>query len=791
MSTLYLLQYNNYFNRTIKRESSISNYITGRTYRKIDDINFFYNDNVNTVQTINYNAPISTPETQFDYLLVDNNIYGLSRWFIIENKWNRKGQQILTLRRDLVVDFFNTYITQPLFAEKGCLSTYTSATIPIISNPENIQVSKILKSKTNLATSNRAIVGYIDRTYNGEVIALNTNAIYIKGWEDLGLEDVIGQTLVVASGTKIFRMYINDTPLANVNATGALYQVPLEGSTYTYALCDSPIQCRYYRTHNSDDTPKKTWAELNSIVAGFIKSGSTLTNLGEQLSSLAGTSTEKDTAKYKLAEQYFNTPIVLNNKIYKLSVSDNSYNESISLDSNVGAQIKNAISLTEYIGDKWSATAYVDENSAQLQHLVHRYVITAVEQTNAQVPRIQFTSIASRGHCGQPYDIFYMTDSDSHRQLAGIIASRLYSSGALYDIQLLPYAPDITSASNYTKQTVTFEGSSVDIYWMKKTNAVHTSTSYTKSYTTALDGKLGCLCDTVRICSPNHANSWDFNPAVNGGVTGWTIRMTFKPFTPYIHCKPNFNTDWMYGMAYDEDPRGLICGGSFSFPLVSDKWASYQINNKAYYDSFNRDIENLNTTQDAQRVNEIAQIAVGALQGGVTGAGIGNYLSGGNGVATGVGAVAGTALSLAGGIADYNMNEKLRNEAIDYRKDQFGFNSQNMIASPRTLARTDAFDIDWNGTIYIEFYSASDAEKENIKNKLKYNGWSINYGLSTSNTTLFTDGIKSLLNIAVNGQSSYVKGQLIYTTQYDDTHVFNELANEFYKGFYWQGGTIT
>jgi len=63
MSTLYLLQYNNYFNRTIKRESSISNYITGRTYRKIDDINFFYNDNVNTVQTINYNAPISTPET--------------------------------------------------------------------------------------------------------------------------------------------------------------------------------------------------------------------------------------------------------------------------------------------------------------------------------------------------------------------------------------------------------------------------------------------------------------------------------------------------------------------------------------------------------------------------------------------------------------------------------------------------------------------------------------------------------------------------------------------------------
>lgn len=247
----------------------------------------------------------------------------------------------------------------------------------------------------------------------------------------------------------------------------------------------------------------------------------------------------------------------------------------------------------------------------------------------------------------------------------------------------------------------------------------------------------------------------------------------------------------MYGATWTQDPRGLICEGSFSLPFVSDKWAQYQLNNKAYYDAFTRDIENLSTVQDAQKINEKWQIGVGALQGAVTGAGVGAYLSGGNPHALAGGAIVGGAASLVAGIADYQMNEKLRNEAIDYRKDQFSFNCQNMIASPRTLARTDAFDIDWNTCAYVEQYSASDVEKENIRHKLKWNGWTLNYGIHPNNTEMYTDGLKSLLNIARTAHSSYIKGKLTWVGGFNDTHIFNEIANELYKGIYWEGDTLT
>ena len=100
-------------------------------------------------------------------------------------------------------------------------------------------------------------------------------------------------------------------------------------------------------------------------------------------------------------------------------------------------------------------------------------------------------------------------------------------------------------------------------------------------------------------------------------------------------------------------------------------------------------------------------------------------------------------------------------------------------------------DIDWNGPAYVEFYSASDTEKANIRSKLKYNGFTLNYLVRPNTEGIFVSGIPQLLNTAKVAHSNYVKGRLIYTTDYDDTHIFNELANEWFKGFYWEGATLT
>ena len=775
MSTLYLLQYNNYYNRIVKYYDTLNDYLTNipaSRRRQVNDINFFYNDQVNTVQTINYAVPEQIPEQNFDYLLVNNDNYGLSRWFIIECKWNRKGQQILTLRRDLLVDFMGSYLTQPLFAEKGCISTYTSTTIPIISNPENISVSQILESKTNLAASSRAIVGYIDRTYAGGKMAADIDCIYVNSIDELGISDLIGTQSydIVTNANPFVQLQLQSSTSPNAPAGWDL-RYNMVSQVWTKDDVISPM----YSPFATDDILSTAEANLKGIINGM--SALITQDINSQLGNVS-----------RRIGTYANRNIMIGDTLYRLTVTKGSQ-RALTLNPSSGVfsqfcqscQSKNIV----YRGEgMYSSVAGMTLNLGQvgLTYSVLAQPVTVELTANSETGTFTFTTIDNRTHCGQPYDIFYMADSAAARQTASIIAARLYGTGALYDLQLLPYAPDTTGASSTTINGIT-------TYWIANVDATYSSTSFTKSYSTAIDGKVGCLCDTVRICSPNHANSWDFNPAQNGGVTGFNIRCTFKPFTPYIHIKPIFS--WMYGIAYTTDPRGLICGGSFSLPFVTDKWANYQANNSAYYNAFERDIENLSTTQDAQRKNEMWQMIAGTVAGAGYGAAVGSNMSGGNPVGSAIGAVAGGTASLLGALADREMNEKLRNDALDYRRDMFGFNSQNMIASPRTLARTSSMDIDWNGPAYVEFYSASDTEKANIRSKLKYNGFTLNYLVRPNTEGIFVSGIPQLLNTAKVAHSNYVKGRLIYTTDYDDTHIFNELANEWFKGFYWEGATLT
>ena len=257
--------------------------------------------------------------------------------------------------------------------------------------------------------------------------------------------------------------------------------------------------------------------------------------------------------------------------------------------------------------------------------------------------------------------------------------------------------------------------------------------------------------------SPNHANGWDFNPAMNRGVDGWTYDVMLKPYQPYIHIKPNFKTTGMYcNDTIKFDQRGLICQGSFSLPISSDQWSTYQINNSAYANSFERDVEHLDTVQDTERIMQKWQIAAGVLSAATQGA---------------VSAIG----SLVTGAADYQLSEKLRNEAIDYKRDQFGYTLQNIQARPRTFSQSTSFDP--NNTIfpYIDEYKCTTEEENALKAKLKCNGMTI---MRIGTFKEFWDNADS--------DVPYVKGKLIRmpSSFKDDTHVFNEIANELYKGVY-------
>ena len=116
--TLYLMHFNNYYNRQVKFYDSIDKYPGYLYIESGSNLNFNPNDGVNT--TFVAGRAGNPYYGHADYCIITEphpTISGVelivSRWFIIEQKRNLKGQYTLQLRRDVLVDYYNQVITAP------------------------------------------------------------------------------------------------------------------------------------------------------------------------------------------------------------------------------------------------------------------------------------------------------------------------------------------------------------------------------------------------------------------------------------------------------------------------------------------------------------------------------------------------------------------------------------------------------------------------------------------------------------------------------------------------------
>lgn len=151
----------------------------------------------------------------------------------------------------------------------------------------------------------------------------------------------------------------------------------------------------------------------------------------------------------------------------------------------------------------------------------------------------------------------------------------------------------------------------------------------------------------------------------------------------------------------------------------------------------------------------------GALTGALVGGPIGAL----------VGGLVGAGASTAAGIRDYQLSEQLRQEAIDYTTDQFGYQLGNIKALPNSLSRTSALTYNNKLFPFLEFYSCTDEEKQALKDKIKYNG------MTVMRIGIISDFIKN--------EPTYIKGRLIRLEGTDNNfHVINEIANEINKGVF-------
>lgn len=826
--TLALLRYNNYYNRIIKRRATLGEYSeNGEVLITFDNIAFNPNDGISTEQIINYDGPIP------DYVILSADGYeATSRWFVIEAVRTRAGQYQLSLYRDVIADWWDEVVAAPTFIEKAMLDTGNDL---IFNNENmtfnQIKTSEtLLKDNSGTAWYAAYIsrdVGQIELTVPSveitpdiEVSSLDQYDFYKYQEEDY-YGDYIGPVLCNidvrdvydAAGANTYRFSVN---LRNNSSTTSLDGRPnlaYYGDALPTGACllgernnfGNDYEWKYIR--GEETTAMIEVQELNtgwqSIVSTLNANSLILQNSYTYTKNNKGTPILQEDGKiiYDAAA----------GKYYQVKVIKKSRNRHITriptgsaMANTLGQPAEEYLQITSPSGNPFNIEATFDA-----------YRVAVNEYTLGQ---LQLTIPASRRSCQDaPYDILMFPYSNEHiwnseqggrftvngfntARLIRQLMLKLASSGAdgaseLYDIQLVPYCPILEEYMTLYDSGTTDIGGWIDTdnYEANKDYVLHdnlfvfmpSSSSFTKILNQAsvaeagytidysisvpdnpIDFKVANECDKYRLCSPNYNGAFEFSATKNRGVSGYNITCSYKPYTPYIKVSPIF--DGLYGDDF-QDARGLICGGDFSISQITDAFTNYELNNKNYQVMFDRQIQNMEVNNAVQREMEMWQMFAGTAGGVATGAMAGMMTPmGGKGAAVGL---ATGAVSLAAGLRDMALNEQLRNEAIDFTKDQFGYQLGNIKALPYSLTKVSARNADNKLFPFVEYYTATEREKQALRSKITYNGM----------TVMAIDNIANYLRET----PSYIKGKVIRLENIeDDFHVVNTIAKEINNGVY-------
>lgn len=781
--TLYVLTYNNYYNRIIKLDS-LQTLLDSAIYQQ-NDVNFNPNDSVDT--TIDLGTVFNPWNSKGDYLIAEDDNGGFTRWFIIEANRNNSVQYRVTLHRDLVADYWDSISQAPVFIEKAFLNTNDSG----IFNKEGLTYNQILTKQTLLQDETRVpwIVGYIPRDAfeTDTTVELNTNPLgtadiqvqRIADWAYADDVDVI-HTQADTKALKFGFSYLNNSYYVS-SATQLPESTNLVQTAVLTAETSRPRPLGFYAAASNILNAALTefYPEYNAYAA---KSSAANPALFKRLDGKIIRELDSQTYYKIVYEELEPAPT---QQIY-LTKGTLPYTNTLN---EVGFDLVYAADERDF---------YLDINNLSSQSFaldVAYAQFTIRLQPVSTRFQVQIPAASTRAHCADsPYDIFCMpagqvsildggvqlltTNSDLAYMVGLAIPSAIstQAGGAvIYDTQLLPYCPfrpcilgqgQINRTRN---STLIYEpGQEADIpvgimYFCNVSSFsfdIPVNLPELKQATGAIQLKVQSECDFHRLCSPNYQGIFEFNAAKNSGVSQFHVSCSYKPFSPFIQVRPNFSG--LYGIDPQKDVRGLICGGDFSLPQVTSAWADYQLTNKTYQAQFDRQIQNLETTHRINQVSSAAQGAIGIL-GGIAGGAV----SGGVGGAV----VGGISKAVQGGL-NLVTNQLLHNQALDYTQDNFNFNLQNIQAMPQGLAKTSAINQNNKLFPFLEYYTCTQIEKNALRQKIRYNGMSVG--------RIGTIGVFQ----GTRPDKVYVKGKLIRLDIGQDYHIINAISGELDKGVF-------
>ena len=841
---LTLLQgFNNYYNRVVKKFNTLTDYSNwasnNNNYIKtLPQINFNPNDSVDTTQVINW-----TEDWSPDYVIVDDGYGNLSRWFIKESQRLRGNQFQLQLRRDLLADYYNTILNAPCFIEKATLSPSD----PFIYNNEGMTFNQIKQPEIQLRDASNCawIVGYYDYNYDPSSNEEDKEKGLVKGQLCAEYTDDSAYQEAVSSSFQDWKFYPYVSGLANRVSQFSYIQIWNNGEEYTaYASNEG-----FTEFIDGSEDPLHVKAKIANYLGLIDISLSEVNTLrlawglydeiDEAYKSYGWDNLHNVTKNYFpfITDAEYDELLSYNNKVVKFTDS-NGHPEFYKITLQEVLDTSNST----FTSGSYAYKSFKSDNNSSLEKALNSiqrnvkepgkdtkmylinssnndeyYVRIKYQSTKINAQKLSYGTYSTKFPTAPykltdaPYGMFCIPcpnpgdeviikntggtnavgvkiDRNVSLRMAQALGNKYAGGGVIYDLQLLPYCavqqiftangldlnndPKLFTPIKRTEDNVT----TVNGYILFASFSSFTLDITLPNSISIKDRKIESQTDLYRLVSPNFNGQFEFNAAKNGGIERINVDCTYKPYNPYIHLNPDFGE--LYGSDFN-DARGLICNGDFSLTLMNNAWETYQIQNKNYQNIFDREIQNMEVNQKVQRLRGITGILAGGILGGMAGAkgGIGGALAG---------AATGTATAAIGVGINYGLDETLRDEAIDYKKDQFGYNLGNIQALPQSITKTTAFT--YNNKIFpiLEHYTCTDEEKIALANKIAFNG------MTTMRIGKISDFINNDWSYTINNQTikskNYIKGQIIRLEDVncDDFHIANEIANEVFKGAFYE-----
>lgn len=462
----FLKKFNNYFNRKVIGFETLNEYLEAveEYFTPNNAISFNPTDNVSTELIMN-DCPFEA-----DYCLITD-LEGsiVSRWFVMESVFTRKGQYSHQLRRDVIYDNLDNLYSSPVFVQKG----YLKDSDPFIFNSEGMSFNEIKKDETLLKDDTGAsyIVGYIAKNASAsevsiqvgletlpDSISLETIAadldVSISVLNDLiNYNNATNNPAYFAEEVKIRYGWSSSDPIPFVVKDNFIFKTDFSsGQAYGGELVASypNTLCKMKSLMIAVGAPQKEKAFKDALIAGIVANKASAV---ASMPSIFGRPYLTNEHLEKL-QKYLGKIIKYNDKYYKLQLNINGVNEEVQGPAvytsfgGIGTGISAGASTTQFTD---AATFHPDGAISVILRGTLAYLSLNDETIDSAIPSITTKIPTTRNaNANNNYDLFVIPYSSAQvdnittlpniaQRVASAIAQEL--DKACYDVQLLPYFP--------------------------------------------------------------------------------------------------------------------------------------------------------------------------------------------------------------------------------------------------------------------------------------------------------------------------------------------------------------